>query len=411
MQPHTLRRDDIKALSPADRSMLCSVYLHRCLTFDQMYQFYYSKENRKKTYANWHLREMIDKDFLLEIPYLTEAGEEDKAYFLAATGIVLVKRLFKIPSTFLPEAPDFCNAYSWHSKDLKLSPSKINHQIHLNTFALQFAERANSYGSIQASYFDEKFIPSKDIYSMRARPDGKILLQDQALYLELDMNTERMRSLQMKWDGYRTLIGTNDFYQEMQTHPISVLFILDNVIRIEQRIKTVLQSLERSCLVDSFQPYFDFYIGTPEEMLDFSFQYLIPQAPFPVQEWIKNYVDHDSQFSPAACPEGKVNPYDFFGRINGQIYAIDTYDRIRGSVLSRIITANRDGVLLGDLMKEPVRHLVIADHWECLYRDVELMKCFGMENNYYTSIKDLETKSFEDAICRINRFGALERGG
>lgn len=410
MQPHTLRRNDIKALSHADRSMLCSVYLHRCLTFEQMYRFYYSKENRKKTYANWHLREMVDKDFLIEIPYLTETGEEDKAYFLAATGIVLVKRLFSIPSTFLPEAPDFCNAYSWHSKDLKMSPLKINHQIHLNTFALQFAERANQQ-EIQSSYFDEKFIPSKNIYSMRARPDGKILLSDQALYLEMDMNTERMKSLQMKWDGYRTLVGTNDFYQETLKHPISVLFILDHVVRVEQRIKTVLQSLERSCLLDSFQPNFDFYIGTPEEMLELSFNHLIPHEPFPLQKWVKSYLDHNPQFSYLNYPVGKESPYDFFGRINGRVYGIDTYDRLRGSVLSRIITANRDGVLLGDAMKEPVRHLVIADNPEQLHKDVELIKCFGMENNFYTSIKDLETKPFLDAICRIDHFGNFKKEG
>lgn len=404
MQPHTLRRDDIKALSPADRSMICSVYLHRCLTFEQMYRFYYSKENPKLTYAKWHLKEMLEKDYLLEIPYLN-GEEEDKAYFLAATGIVLAKRLFQIPSTFLLEAPDRCSAYSWHSKDLRLSPSKINHQIHLNTFALRFAERM---GHGEMSYLDEKFMPCKDIYSMRARPDGKVLLPDQALYLELDMNTERMKSLKMKWDGYRTLVGTNDFYQESQKYPASVLFILDNVVRIEQRMKTVLQSLESSCIVNNFTPNFDFYIGTPDEMLDLSFQYLIPHAPFPLQRQAEEMLRLRHGFQSIPLPAEAHHSFDLFGKIEGQIYAIDAYDRVRGSVLSKMVTANGDGVLLSEAVEEPVRHLVIIDQWDLLLRDVELMKCQGMENNYYACIRDLETKPFEESLFRIDQFCKLK---
>lgn len=406
MQPHTLRRDDIKALSPADRSMICSIYLHRCLTFEQMYRFYYSKESPKRTYANWHLKEMLEKDFLLEIPYQDEEGE-NKAYFLAATGIILAKRLFKIPSTVLPEAPDRCSAYNWHSKDLKLSPSKINHQIHLNTFALQFAERM---GNGEMSYLDEKFVPCKDIYSMRARPDGKVLLPDQALYLEMDMNTERMKSLKMKWDGYRTFAGTNDFYQESQQYPSSVLFILDNVVRVEQRVKTVLQSLESSCVTDCFTPNFDFYIGTPDEMLDISFQHLIPHKPFPLQEWTNGVLHGRFDFQDIQLPKEAPHAFDFFGKIHGQIYAIDTYDRVRGSVLTKMITANRDGVLLGAAMGQPVRHLVITDQWDLLRRDVGLMKCQGMENNYYACIKDLETKPFREVLFRIDQFGNMKEG-
>lgn len=406
MKPHVLRRNDIKALSPADRSMLCSVYLHRCLTFEQMYRFYYSKENSKITYAKWHLQEMLEKDFLLEIPYQSDT-EENNAYFLSATGIVLAKRLFGIPSTCLPQAPDRCTAYHWHSKDLKLFPTKINHQVHLNTFALLFAERMGIEQNM--SYLDEKFMLNKDIYSMRARPDGEILLPDQAIYLELDMNTERMKSLQMKWDGYRTLVRTNDFFQETQQYPVSMLFILDNVVRVDQRIKTVLQSLEKSCFVDAFNPGFDFYIGTPEEMLDLSFQYLIPHKPFELKKWVKDTLARRCGFVPMNPPK-ENGPYDFFGKIGNQLYGIDTYDRIRGSVLARLVTANRDEVLFGEIAGESVHHLVIGDNMDRLKKDVELMKCYGMKSNFYANIKDLETKPFQDALFRLDEFGNFVKG-
>lgn len=404
---YKLRRDDVKSLSPADRSMICSIYLHRCLTFEQMYRFYYSKENQKRTYASWHLKEMMERHFLLEVPYMSGDGE-DKAYFLDTTGVTLAKRLFKIPSTILPEAPDRCAAYDWHSRDLKLHHTKINHQIHLNTFALQFAERI---GGGEMSYLDEKFVPCKDIYSLRARPDGEVILPNQSLYLELDMRTEQMKSLKMKWDGYRTLVNTNDFFQKSLDHPISVLFILDNVVRADQRARTVLQSLESSGFITNFSPRFDFYIGVPEEILDLSFQYLIPGKPFPLHPWADSVLHNRLGMRDLAMPDDTLTTYDFFGMVNDQIYAIDTYDHVRGSVLSKMITANRDGTLLGAAMGKPVRHLIVTDQWDLVQRDVALMKCYGMENNYYAHIKDLETKPFQEALFRIDHFGSRVKEG
>lgn len=401
MRPHTIRRDDVKALSPADRSMLCSIYLRRCLTFGQIYRFYYQKERAKETYARWHLHEMLDKEYLMAVDY-PERGETNTAYFLSATGVVLARRLFRIPSTKLPEAPNRCAGFDWHSSDLTIAPSKINHQIHLNTFSLLFAERA---GELDYNYLDEKYIPTVYAYSMRSRPDAQIVLPNQTLYLEMDMNTESMADLEKKWLRYRVLVGTGDFYEKSLEAPAAVLFILDNITRPDIRTKTVLKSLEKSGFMDCISPTFDFYIGTPEEILDLSFKYLIPHTPFDLQTRVQSVLHNKYGFQPLPPLKGNFKRYDFFGKIGSQIYAIDTYDRMRGSVLAKTYLANRDGVLVNSAAGAPVKHLVITDNLDLLMQDITLMKCQGMKNNFYAQIKDIETTSLEESIFRVDAFG------
>ncbi len=170
MRDYHIRRDDVKKLSPADRTILCSVYLHRFLTFAQMLM-YYGRESPKTAYAAWHLRKLVEKGFLAPVEY----GTNQTGYFLTSAGVYLAKRLFGIPSTDIPEAPRRCTDYTWQAGDLRLHPSKMNHQEHLNTFAIRFAQQAEG---MDWAYYDEKFVLNKNIFSTRARADALAEMQE-----------------------------------------------------------------------------------------------------------------------------------------------------------------------------------------------------------------------------------------
>ena len=357
---------------------------------------YYGKESPKVTYAAWHLKKLVGRGFLTPITY----GASQTGYFLTSAGIYLAKRLFAIPSTYLPEAPRRCLDYTWRAGDLKMHPSKLNHQEHLNTFAIKFAQAADGMGW---AYFDEKFVPDKKIYSTRARADALAEMQSISLYFELDMNTERLLNLCEKWIGYRTLCASNEFLDALEQKPAAILFILDNDPKPDMRRKTVLKSLEQSGFLGWLGPNLDFYLGSADEILETTFQHILckdsaflqrVKAAIPLQEKIFSCED--------------VQSPDLYGEINGEMWSVDVYDRVRGSVLRRVLTSNSDRVFLTAAEGRPVKHLVVTNDPEGLKKDIVAINCQGLRDVYCADINDLETKPFQNALFQVNKFGARE---
>lgn len=400
MKPQKIDRNDVKKLSPADRSMLCAVYLYRCLTFQQMYEIFYKKENEKSTYAAWHLKEMVESNYLMPISFLdAETGNE--AYFLTTTGITLVKRLLDIPSTKIPGLPKTIRDYDWHSADLKLSLGKINHQIHLNTFALKFAEELNR----PFEYFDEKYVPDKDIYSMRARADGLAELPERSIYFELDMGTESMEALKSKWYGYQTLVNSHDFFETSQKKNGVILFILDNVKRPEIRKRTVLRSLADSQMLNLMSKSFDLYIGTPEEMLDFCRKELFPIERSSLYQRVEAVLKADSSLKILPQDHPDVDLCDFLCRRGDTILSIDVMDRVHASTLCKCLSANRDQVFLQDKFQLPVRHLTVTGDLEMLEKALQAVGGDGIQTSLLTHINDFESGNILLHAYSLNKFG------
>lgn len=400
MKPQKIDRNDVKKLSPADRSMLCAVYLYRCLTLQQMYEFFFKQENEKRTYAAWHLKEMVEKNYLTPISFLDD-GTGNEAYFLTTTGVSLVKRLLDIPSTRLPGLPQTIRDYDWHSADLKLSPGKINHQVHLNSFALRFArELARPF-----EYFDEKYVPNKDIYSMRARADGLAELPERSIYFELDMGTESIDALKAKWYGYQTLVNSHDFFEASQKKNGVILFILDNVKRPEIRKRTVLKSLADSQMLNLLSKSFDLYIGTPEEMIGFCREELFPSKRSKLYERVETTLEKSPsiQILPQDHPE--VSPCDFLCRCGDSVLSIDVMDRVHASALCKCLSSNRDQIFLQDKYRLPVRHLTVTEDLDMTEKSLQIVDGDGIQSSLLTYITDFESGNILSHAYSLNKFG------
>ena len=403
MTPRKIRRDDVKALSPADRSMLCSTYLHCCMTGEQAYQHYYRVEREKRTYADWHIREMLTKGYLTEQQYTTKKGVET-ALFLTTTGVALAKRLFSIPSTELREAPDRCSGYDWKSHDLMLRPTKINHQVHLNEFSMCLAE---TLWDVDWSYYDEKYQQNKSIYSARARADAIAELPRNTLYLELDMNTERPAALREKWYGYQTLFNSNEFFQSAEEKKATILFVLDNVTRPEMRTRTVIRTLLESGLLSQFGSTVEFQVGTSSEMLRAAREIAVGTTPQIVEQARKLLKERHGFREIKPIRVDGVPEYVLYASLGDDLYAVDFYDALRGSVLSKMLTANRDMVLLQEATGRKVKHLVVTNFSVELLRYANLIGCGGMLANHYADIQDLKALPFEKAVHKIDGFGRM----
>ena len=369
---------DIRTLSASDRTALCMIYTHRCLTAAQLFHYYYEPDGHRESYAKKHLDKMFELAYLQSVDY----GKEEPAIFLTSVGIEIVKKLFCLKTTRTygvnPETADL----HWKAADLMMEPLKINHQITLNEFVLDFDSRAAKY-HMDYSYRDEKFVPAKDITSARARPDGCIDLPNVTIYLETDMNTESQTALNRKWNCYRVFFNTKEQWELLQKKPVVILFILENVTYPEIRRTTVLKSV-RAHFMDCISDRLDMYIDTRPALMSILFDKVIQQifdtSIFTAKESLEksNYYLRKSHIT----DNTDLPKYSFFGEneTTGKALFLDSYQYAPLSVLKKITTSSTNAMLARKQLGRQILYVVtMADDFR-LKNDLRVIGGFCYEN-------------------------------
>lgn len=399
MNPRKIVRDDIKKLTPADRSVLCALYLYRCLTLEQMRIYFYAKENSKLTYAEWHLKKLIDQAFVQEAVY----GQQQKAYFLDTTGIIVAKRLFEIESTVCVGAPNRCKDYDWKSKDLHLHWTMLNHQITLNEFALQFSEMATLL-NVEYEYFDEKYNTNKMFFSCRARPDAVIQLKNRTLYIEMDLNTENKACLMRKWDRYRILTNTKEMSDMMDTKPADIIFITQNAINPDVRRRNVIRSIESNFL-DCLSGKLNMHIGTQEEMLDYIFSALaVPNQERKSEQMDLLYKQKAVILEPLP-PIQMVPSYGYRVSINNTELLLDFYEIPDGSIWNKAAMSNKNEMLINCALGRRIPYVIVCSDFNRAILDFKKAGCFDMNSLYFVNRNALSDHTLLSSLQKIDSFG------
>ena len=369
---------DIKTLSASDRTTLCMIYTHRCLTATQLHHYYYATQGHRKSYTQKHIDKMFELSYLQCVDY----GKEEPALFLTNKGIDIVKKLFCLKSTQIygvnPETVDL----HWRASDLLMESLKINHQITLNEFVLDFDARASKY-HIDYSYRDEKFVPAKDITSARARPDGCIDLPNVTVYLETDMNTESQSALNRKWNCYRVFFNTREEWELLQKKPVVILFILENVTYPEVRRNTVLKSV-RAHFMDCLSDRLDMYIDTRAALMGILFDKVIQQifdtSIFAAKANLEkaNFYIRKSHIT----DNTDLPKYSFLGENekNGKILFLDSYQYAPLSILKKITTSATNGMLAKKQLGRQISYVVTMEDDSRLRNDLRVIGGFCYED-------------------------------
>lgn len=248
MAHYKVREQILQRLTHTDQEALLSICLHRCLSAPLLYQRFYSTIDIRQSYAGERIQELIALRLLEEKDY----GQSFPALFLSSLGVETVKSLY---------SPKIRNLYRTggerlslpRASDLKMHTKMINHQMHLNSFALEF----ESYTGGDLFYYDEKFMPPASEFMM---PDGMIELPDRYLFLEMDMGTENTTRLAQKWNSYRIFLNSpSTFYQDK---PVVMLFIIDGVKKAAVRAKNIISSL-LGYLAGRINGTFEVYVNEP----------------------------------------------------------------------------------------------------------------------------------------------------
>lgn len=239
MMPEYLINDE-------DKDFLLAIYLYRCLNLELAASYLYHKHLNPQLYAE------------KRVLFLTRQGlilEREGAYFLTTIGVNHVKKWFEkqLMARYKPGKEDRVLPKSC---DLKICDRNVNHQLHLNKFAMELQSYAPS--QVPYCYYDEKFMPAAGNFIM---PDGMFEIPKEILFFEMDMGTESTKRLAQKWDSYRTFL--NDPKSYYAGKKISMFFIIEGITQPLIRARNVITHMFQF-LGDRFSNHFDCFINTPE---------------------------------------------------------------------------------------------------------------------------------------------------
>lgn len=404
--------DMIAAMGSMDKMVLQSIYQHRCLNEDLLYQFFYRKMDASRTFAARKIRWMLQKGLIEPVEY----GEDFPALFLTTLGIETYRYLFNIPKEIMDlDTGKMKNALRL-AGSLKMKPNNLRHQMALNQFELAFEERAA--GEIAFTYQDEKFL---DLYTV-IRPDGLIQFNQVDLFLEMDMSTEKSDALLSKWNHYREFLKSREYrYKDRKT---IVLFILNAVQMAEQRRQTVLSTLQTG-LLDALDSCFEIYVDTPENLLDLIFNRLAPNSvnfSKSIAALTKDIADRHGFTCSSSSFMDEIAPYtEFFAYIRKlnfnrrilvqdgrpQEFLLDVFWDRPLSVLKKIVYYNHMSAAMLKHLSRKIPYLVVLPEENSFYTELKLMRGMDYSDIYFTTSERLRQMDFPEALVQYDAMGNL----
>ena len=399
--------DMIAAMSSVDKMVLQSIYQHRCLNEDLLYQFFYRKMDASRTFAARKIRWMLQKGLIEPVEY----GEDFPALFLTTLGIETYRYLFNIPKEIMDlDTGKMKNALRL-AGSLKMKPNNLRHQMALNQFELAFEEQAA--GEIAFTYQDEKFL---DLYTV-IRPDGLIQFNQVDLFLEMDMSTEKSDALLSKWNHYREFLKSREYrYKDRKT---IVLFILNSVQMAEQRRQTVLSTLQTG-LLDALDSCFEIYVDTPEKLLDLIFNRLAPNSvrfSQSIAALTKDIADRHGFICSSSAFMDEIAPYtEFFAYIRKlnfnrkilvqdgrpQEFLLDVFWDRPLSVLKKIVYYHSMSAVMLKHLNRKIPYLVVIPAENSFYTELKLMRGMDYSDIYFTTSERLRQMDFPEALFQYD---------
>lgn len=271
MANYKANAETIRQLTDGDVAALLSTYQHRCLDEALLYRYIYSETDEYQQYTARRIKKLVDFNLIEQVDY----GREFPALFLTTLGIETVKATSKERLNLLYQF-EYGKKTLPLSSDLKMHPKIINHQMHLNSFAMELESYARPQGYFR--YFDEKLMPPASNFMM---PDAMAELSDFFVFLEMDMGTEAGGRLAQKWNSYRTFLNDpGPFYKEK---PVVMLFIIDGVKNAELRKRNITSGF-MAHIADRVNGKFEVYIDGVEALHDIVKTQLLKLHPVETSE-------------------------------------------------------------------------------------------------------------------------------
>jgi len=401
----------INQLDADDKKALLAIYKHRCLTEALLYEYFYSKTDIKKSYAHTRIDKLLKLNLVEEVDYKKSAP----AYFLTTMGVGYVNFLFKsdLKKNYLSSTGKQITLPL--ASDLKMNIRNINHQMHLNRFALEF--EAYAEGQVLYKYYDEKFMPQASEFMM---PDGMIELPGCFLFLEMDMGTETVQRLSQKWNSYRLFLNSPGFYY--QEKPIVMFFILEGIKNIELRRTNIASNL-LAYLADRINGQFESYIDAPDKLHEIIKSQLLVLTDTRNMKKLNicRSLNHEHGFVPASplFLSQLDAPFEFYIRRlnkdrkimikNGrpQEFLCDIWLDGRLSVCRNIMFFRRLAQKIKKYTGRFIPYVLVVPSEMWAVNALKSMKIYQPEYIYFTTADRLSACNWSEALFQIDQLGNM----
>lgn len=405
----------LKSLSNRDIEALKSIYDHRCLTVNQIYELHYKKSARgngeivSDAYCKKKISEFLELGIVEKVEHL---GED--VMFLTTKGVDLIRHCYDLPANIYDYNQGVIRRGYYRASELKITPKYISHQLKLNQFLIDFKLKEHD---IYWKYYDEKYISQ----FRNIRPDGLLTMFDVDFFIEIDMATESKKQLYDKWDNYRRFLDSQEY--EYIERKIVVLFIIENTANPQARIDLVKHTLGAR-LMDKIDSNFEIYVGTKEDMLgiidekievingkkkDFNDEIFTAMAnhgfSVALGEKLKNIfngIEYDFY-----CRKIDENNHVVIENNRIQEFIVDSYKLQPFSVLKKIAFLSLSNVYFSEKLGRKLSYIVVGESEESLYRDLKIMDLLVVDNVYYTTLDRLKNRPFYKALFQFDFLGNI----
>lgn len=402
----TLQDRDLKALS--------SIYLHRCMSIEQLFDMHYSQNAQTDMYCKQKIEYMVSKGLLEK-----EVTSRHEVFFLTTDGVDVVREYLELPSNIFDANKRIIRRGYFRAGELRIIPRNINHQMALNQFFIDFHKRLG--GKIQYKYYDEKYITDfADI-----RPDGLIQTFDIDFFIEIDMSTESKGQLHEKWENYRRFLNSREYkYKERK---IVVLFDIENT-RVPQTRIDLIKNTINNRIMDLVDDKLDFIIDTKKNLLDYLYNkylYLKGQFKEPIDIARDVFESQGFTFNLGLGLQKFVGGFHFgyYARIlnkdntiqikNNKVqeYVIDSYHDKPYSVIKKIQSLKHANLAYREFFGRDLTYIVVADYLEDIYHDLKIIDLLYMDNVVYTTIERLKNYPLPKALVTLDAYGNVSHFG
>lgn len=389
--------------TPRDFDALYSIYKYRCLSFEQIYRFHYSKAIKKdKDIGPEYFKKkmkLFKEDNLVEETKRLD-GLIPTVYSLTKDGVSAVKEHFALEPSILDVSSNKITRGYLTCSEISVAYRFMPHQYNLNCFAIETKDILDKY-NIPNEYYDEKHIPK----FINIRPDGLTISDKFDIFYEMDMGTETQRQLNEKWQHYRAFLKSP---QNDEAKRKIIMFICNDKGNTQNRINIIKKSIADH-FIDCMRYNIEIYIGTPKKLMAIlktkivhgyfnlenplieDTRKMLIKNKFKVADAKQLAQDFDGRnFTYYVNSEQGNRQYvvrEFFGEPISAMYDASMYDNIS------LRYKNKYG--------KAIPLIVVATNEEIAITNAEI---FSTNSSlvFFTTLKRLETLPFHQAIFRIN---------
>lgn len=390
-------------LTERDYDALNSIYDFRCLSYEQIYNLIYkinpkTGEINNQNYSKRKLKLFLETELIKEV--LIYDKDIPPLYQLTTAGINVLRKYKNWPDNIYDERKRIHSKGYLIESELNVKERFMAHQYNLNKFVLNLEE---IFKNQAYKYEDEKHLRS----FVGIRPDGVFTLNNAVFFLEMDMGTENDKQLKEKWDHYRTFLSSNEFI--LRERKIYVLFIVDGIVRINQRISLIKNTIN-SHFIDCFSQEIELFIDTPDKLIDIINNSIMDYEESDINSYKKILINNNFKIIDDEITLRKIfnTKFSFFskkeiGKNHLNFVFEDYYYCPMSSVHKAVFFHNISRDFINSTSQDIKLVLICEDEIEA-YR---VYNIFELKDTLFTTKARLENLKLHEALFSLDNSGAI----